>query len=298
MKRIFCPLLTLSLLVGSAFAQGEIKLGSHLPLTGALARIGNEMADGIRLAVEHFNEDNPDLRAEVVIEDDESSPHQPLCPVELLVGREDVLGATGEYGSNIVGPASEVAERNKVPYITSGALATALTERGFDYFFRFSNQEGYTIVADLIKEGFGAEKVALLYDSGQGGTDVGRAVKERLEGNELDIVFEASYPGDSTDLKPLLERVSRADADVLMFIGYENNNATVLHNAQAVTPDIDAFVGLYSLVTPSLMGDLGELMNGVYGTEPWSPGTAPEALREDETRFIEGYSEVYGEEPG
>lgn len=275
-----------------------IRIGSHMPLTGSLAKIGNEMAGGIRLAVEHFNADGGQLKAELVLLDDESSPAKAVGAVERLIGREHVTAISGGYGSNIIGPASEVAERARVPYITSGGLATGLTRRGFRYFFRVTNQEGYTVVADMIADGFKGKSAALLHDSGQGGTDVGRAVKAKLEARGVKLLLEASYPTDAADLKPLLERVALARPDILVFIGYENNYATALRNAQAVKPPVSAFVGLYSLVTPTMLRDLGPLTNWVYGTEPWSAGTAPASLREAEQRFVTDYRARFAQPPG
>ncbi|BAW01208.1 ABC-type branched-chain amino acid transport system, periplasmic component [Thermus thermophilus] len=286
----------LVVLLGSALAQ--YRIGSHLPLTGSLARIGGEMANGVRLAVEHFNQANPNLKVELVLLDDESSPAKAVAAVERLVGRERVLGITGGYGSNLIGPASEVAERARVPYITSGGLARELTERGFKYFFRFTNVQGYTVVVDLIARGFGAKRVALLHDDGAGGTDVAKAVLERIQEAGLEVVFQSSYPGRATDLRTPLERVSRSGAEVLIFIGYENNYAVALRNAQVVRPNLNAFVGLYSLITPSLLKDLGSLMEGVYGTEPWTDGSAPVALRAEEARFVRDYRDRFRERPG
>lgn len=286
----------LPLVFGLALAQ--YKIGSHLPLTGSLSRIGTEMANGVRLAVEHFNATAP-FKVELVLLDDESSPAKAVAAVERLVGRERVLGITGGYGSNIIGPASEVAERARVPYITSGGLTRDLTQRGFRYFFRFTNVEGYAVVAaDLIAQGFRAKRVALAHDDGAGGTDVARAVRAKLQALGLQLVFDSSYPGRSTDLKPLLEQIGRSGAEVLIFIGYENNYATALRGAQVVRPKVNAFVGLYSLITPSLIQDLGPLMEGVYGTEPWTNGSAPVALRAEEARFVRDYRGRFGQTPG
>ncbi len=290
-------LVMLAVLAMGGLGLAQYKIGSHLPLTGSLARIGTEMANGVRLAVEHFNAQAP-FKVELILLDDESSPAKAVAAVERLVGRERVLGITGGYGSNIIGPASEVAERARVPYITSGGLARDLTERGFRYFFRFTNVEGYTVVADLIAKGFGAKRVALAHDDGAGGTDVARSVRAKLQALGLELVFDSSYPGRATDLKPLLERVDRSGAEVLLFIGYENNYATVLRGGQVVRPKVNAFVGLYSLITPSLLKDLGRLMEGVYGTEPWTDGSAPLRLRAQEARFVRDYRDRFQERPG
>ena len=42
--------------------------------------------------------------------------------VEKLAGMDKVNAIVGGYGSNLVGPASEAAERYDTPYLTTGAV--------------------------------------------------------------------------------------------------------------------------------------------------------------------------------
>ena len=127
--------------VTGAQAQEKIVLGSHLPLTGKLARVGTGMHEGITVAVDMFNRENDGkYKVELVTIDDETSPAKAVAAVEKLAG-EGVGALTGGYGSNIIGPASEAANKADLVYITSGGVAPGLSKRGHKGFFRINNTE-------------------------------------------------------------------------------------------------------------------------------------------------------------
>src|SRR3546814_5216026 len=72
----------------------EFLLGEQEPLTGALARVGTGMHEGIALAVEVFNQTNGKQTIKVVPQDDESSPAKAIAAVETLAS-QDVLAFPG-----------------------------------------------------------------------------------------------------------------------------------------------------------------------------------------------------------
>ena len=300
MKKVvwFLAFTALMALTGGVAFGASVKVGVHAPLTGSLAIAGTDTTNGVRLAAKHFNEANPALTVDVVVYDDESQPAKAVAAMQRLVNRDRVLAAIGGYGSNIVGPASEVAEQYGIPYITGGATAPILSRRGFKNFFRPNPYEGYArAMADFVRTGLGAKSAAILYDDGQAGTELGREVGRLLASAGVNVSLSTSYPGRATDLKPVLDRVSQLEPDALVFIGYENNYATALRNAQVIKPRVKAFIGAWSLITPSLMADLGSFMDWVYATELWVPGSAPKELRPVEERFMRDYEAEYGKPP-
>src|SRR5690606_22605150 len=133
--------LALSLHAPSALAD-EFLVGEQEPLTGPLARVGHGMHEGIQVAVEVFNKTNGKHTVKLLTQDDESSPAKAVAAVEKLAS-EGVVAFTGGYGSNIIGPASDAANKLGLPYITSGGVANGLVQRGYKTFFRINNTAGY-----------------------------------------------------------------------------------------------------------------------------------------------------------
>jgi branched-chain amino acid transport system substrate-binding protein len=163
----------------SASAAEAVRLGAHAPQTGALATHGIEQIKGIRLGAEDFEKAHPGVKVQLFVYDDESTPQKAVAAVEKLAGIEKVNAIVGGYGSNLVGPASEVSERYDVPYMTTGAVDTKLTAKKFKNFFRLNYMPGYASAqSGAMKEVLGAKKVAVLYNSQSATTEIAEVVRE------------------------------------------------------------------------------------------------------------------------
>ena len=141
--RILLVLTLLCVMTASGAIAAEILVGVDMPLTGSLARVGNAELEGIKVAVEFFKKSNPEYTIKLEIIDNESQPDKAIAAVEKLAS-DGVIALTGGYGSNIIGPASEAANKAGLLYITSGGVAASLSQRGYKTFFRINNTAGYS----------------------------------------------------------------------------------------------------------------------------------------------------------
>ena len=116
-------------------------VGVEVPLSGALARVGTGMHEGISVAADVFNRKNGKHKIKLITIDDESSPAKAVAAVEKLAS-QGVVAIDGGYGSGNIGPASDAANKAGLVYITSGGVDEALTQRGFKTFFRINNTAG------------------------------------------------------------------------------------------------------------------------------------------------------------
>ncbi|HEY8563950.1 MAG TPA: ABC transporter substrate-binding protein [Beijerinckiaceae bacterium] len=286
--------LAASLLAGTAFAENFV-IGSHVPLTGNLARVGKGMDEGIAVAVSLANEDHKGRHTfEVRKIDDETSPAKAVAAVERLAS-EGVVAFTGGYGSNIIGPASEAADKAGKVYITSGGVSPGLTKRGLKTFFRINNEDGYGRAMVGLFKSMGVKKVSVLYLNKEATSSIARSVEKDLK--EIGVEVASQEFDDSTkDFKPIINRVKLRDrSDAVAMIGYENDYVGILRAAAVLKPDVKAMVGVWSLATSQMNGEFNDLMQNVYGTAllPY-PVTfsGPEAVR-----FGEAYKKLHGKEP-
>ena len=116
-------------MAGRASAE-EFTVGVQIPLTGALARSGSGMAEGIQTAAELFNKGNAKHKVKLVTIDDESNPAKAVAAVEKLAS-QGVVALVGGFGSNIIGPASDAANKQNLVYMTAGGVDNDLTKRGY-----------------------------------------------------------------------------------------------------------------------------------------------------------------------
>jgi branched-chain amino acid transport system substrate-binding protein len=293
---VFGVLLAAAGPVRAAAAQ-RVKLGAHAPQTGSLAKHGIEQVKGIRVAAEEF-ERRRGVGVDLVVYDDESQPQKAVAAVEKLAGIDKVQGLVGGYGSNLVGPASEAAERYDTPYMTTGAVDTKLTAKGFKNFFRLNYMPGYASAQSMtIRELFQAKKVAILYNSQSATTEIAEEVKRQLAAGGVAVPVFEKFEKGTTNYKPLLLKVKDAGCDVLLVEGYFPDYAGTIKDARILALPVKAYVGAWGIGTPEFIRELGPMSEHVYGTSIWEMGTAPDAAKAEEARFVEAYRAKYKEDP-
>jgi len=286
----------LACMSATALAEEKtIKIGSQVPLTGGLARVGLDFLEGIQVAVKQANDDNEgQYQFELLTIDDETAPAKAVAAVEKLAS-QGVVALTGGYGSNIVGPASGAAHELGIPYITSGGMAVGLTQRGFKNFFRLSNLEGYSKAMAGLAKMVDADKVSIVYNNVESTTDLAEALERALDKAGIESVIH-SYDGSTGNFTPLVNRIRLQDRpDVIAMVGYENDYIAILRAAKILKPDIKAIVGGWSLATAQMNSEFNDVVQGVAGTSMlpypvhFSGGEAQ--------RFAETFTELHDKTP-
>src|ERR1700682_1425322 len=152
---IACRLLALAaaLTFGpGAVAQQEIRIGVIYPLTGAAASTGLEMKNALELAADLINNGTKGLnlplattgglpnlngaKIKLIFGDHQGNPQTGATEAERLISQEKVVARVGSYFSNVTNTASQVAERNGIPFVNPESSSATLTARGFKWFFR------------------------------------------------------------------------------------------------------------------------------------------------------------------
>lgn len=287
--------LAIALAMGFTAAHAEeFKIGAQIPLTGNLARVGSAMNEGIQVAAEMFNKNNGKHTVKVLTMDDESSPAKAVAAVEKL-SSDGVVAYTGGYGSNIIGPASEAAEKLGKVYVTSGGVATELTHRGLKNFFRINNSEGYAKALIGMFNDLGVKSVSVVYSTKEATAELATMLQKALEPKGVKVAMHAFDPA-TTDFKPIIHKIKLQDrSEAIAMIGYENDYVGILRAAKVLKPDAKTIAGVWSLATSKMAQEFPDLMENVSGTSTLSyPAefNSPEAKE-----FAELYKQKFGKEP-
>ena len=293
-KTLFASALALAVAFAAPTLAAEIKIGTEVPLSGNLARVGASMAEGIAVAADMFNRKNGKHTVKIITVDDESSPAKGVAAVEKLAA-DGVVAYTGGYGSNIIGPASEAAEKLGKVYMTSGGVATELTKRGLKTFFRINNSEGYARALLGLYADLGIKSVAVVYSTKEATEEVAKMVEKALTAKGVKVTLHAFDPS-TNDFKPIIHKIKLQDRpEAIAMIGYENDYVGILRAAKVLKPDIKTIDGVWSLATPKMWQEFPDLMDGVVGTStlPYpTEFTTPEAKE-----FAETYQRLYNKAP-
>lgn len=252
-------------LVMTTAAAEEFVVGAHMPLTGTLARSGTAFNQGIQSAVDIFNRTNGKHTIKYITIDDESAPAKAVAAVEKLAS-QNAIAIIGGYGSNIIGPASDAANRLKLTYITAGGVSDALTQRGYKTFFRINNTAGYQRAVEKLMEEMHAKSISIVYSTKEATAELAKAVEKEMTAKGIKVTSHAFDPA-ITDFKPIINKVKLQDkSDVLLMSGYENDYVGIIRAAKVLKPPVKSVVGLWSLAVPKMATDFPDLMPNVIGT--------------------------------
>jgi branched-chain amino acid transport system substrate-binding protein len=243
MARAMCALYLLVPMT-SAFAQQEIRIGVIYPLTGAAASTGAELKDALELAVDIINNGAKEVPAlpfsaggglpnlkgakiKLVFADHQGNPQVGASEAERLISDEHVVALIGCYNSNVTQTASQVAERNHIPFLNAESSSASLTERNFKWFFRTTPHDNLFVnnFFEFLKElkekkNIDVKRVALFNENTQWGTET--TALEKTLSAERGIAVGASvlYPAKSTQLTAEVQTLKGGTPQVVMQSSY------------------------------------------------------------------------------
>ncbi len=281
-----------------AVAQAAtLTLGEINPLTGRFAAHGTALHRGIQLAVDEANASGR-LRITFVSRDDEGRPDRAVAAAEELTTRVRAAALVGGYVDTLVGPISEVAERQRVPYVATASLDERLTQRGYRYFFRISHLQAYVdstvgAVLDLFKP----RRVAILFSATPGASQLGRRQRERLEKAGVQIPVFEMFTSGIADFTPLLTRVRDAGTEVLIADAFFADHLVMVRQIRALEVNVKAFLGAFGMEFPEVIRELGPSGDFLFGTTGWEPDFAEPGTQAASHAFVEQYRSRFRGEP-
>lgn len=278
-----------------------IVIGEINSLTGVNSTQGLPVHAGIQYAIDEVNKQGgiAGRQVRLATRDDESKPEQASAAAEELITREGAVTLVGGYVDTLVGPVSEVAETNRTSYLAAASLDKRLVQRGYKYFFRLANLEGFAqAAAGAVTEAFGANNVAILHSVTPGATQTSERLRELLEASGITVsVMEKFTPGLS-DFTPLLTKVRDADAQVLISLGFTSDNVLMIRQLKEQNINIGGFIAMFGASLRAPVFKLGDAANYTSSTAIWSPalGLVAPGAEEISQTFAQGFKEATGNE--
>jgi branched-chain amino acid transport system substrate-binding protein len=246
-RSIAAIVMAFGLLTGGvgARAQDKIKIGALYPLSGQVAKSGEDTLNAIRLAVDVINnktegvdlpfaatEGLPKLggaKLEIIAADHQGSPEIGQAEAERLIEQQKVVALIGAFHSSVAATSSQVAERMGVPYISGESEATSLTERGFKWFFRTTPnsdtqaQDFFALLRQLNeKNNAKIASIAIVSENTLWGEGFKKSL-QKFVGNfkEFKVVAEITYQQGTADVTSEVQRLIAAKPDAVMHASYD-----------------------------------------------------------------------------
>lgn len=216
----------------SVRAQDTIKVGCVIPMTGGSASIGAQLRFGLSEGAEQINQAGGiksmgGAKINVIFADSQSKADVGVSETERLIKSENVSLLCGAFNSAVTFPSTEVAERNKTPWVVASSVKDEITERGFKYIFRPNNKASYDskeVVEGmelLTKEfGNGPKRIALFYEGSDWGRSFAANTKKLGAEKKYQVVFDEAAPPNQTDFTSQLLKIRAAKPDALIVAFY------------------------------------------------------------------------------
>lgn len=209
--------ITLSLGATRADAQQVIKIAAGAPLTGALAKPGQEVFNAVKLAADEWNAKGGVLgmKIEVVAADDQGNPQVGVAAAEKVVADGAIMGAVWGITSSTCIPASEILEKANMAFITPGCSNPKVTDRGLKNMHRLCARDDFQGPAGIIfaVQELKAKKIAIFDDGTTGPRGAADEAEKQAKAMGVTALRFVLRSGDK-DFRAVLGTVPK-DVDVI-----------------------------------------------------------------------------------
>jgi branched-chain amino acid transport system substrate-binding protein len=244
-------------LAAVASAQpAEIRLGVLMPTSGSAAKSGQETLEGVKLAVDIINGvyDIPmpfartpgipgkgGAKIRMIAEDHGGRPERGLAIAERMITEEKVHLLQGAFHSAVAAPASQVAEKYGIPFVTGTSESPALTERGFRTFFSVTPttndiaRDFFTFLTDTAKEkGVSLKHVGVIHVNDVWGTSLAKAAEAVYRQYGFERLSTISYSPQVADLRSEVLKLKGEAPDILLQASFDADAILAVRTYQAL----------------------------------------------------------------
>ena len=292
---------------GAALAQsGEpIKIGFSMALTGPLGPNGKQALVGAKIWEEEVNKKGGlnGRQVKIIYYDDQSNPSTVPGIYTKLLDVDKVDLVVGPYATAMIAPAMPVViPKNKV-FVSLFGLAVNEKFKYPRYFSMIpagpetkpSFTQGFFEVA--AKQNPKPSTVALAWSDLEFSKNACEGARDNIKKHGFKIVYDKSYPGNTTDFTPIVRAVQAANPDMFLICSYPLDSVGMVNsiNELGYKPKMvgGAMVGLQATVFKTR---LGPGLNGIINYETWVPSQA-NAATNDFLKIYQARASAEGVDP-
>jgi branched-chain amino acid transport system substrate-binding protein len=260
------------LLQGCDSTPSTIKIGVAQPLTGNLAPQGQDLLNGVKLAVEELNKEAFKIKGkpvtiEIIAVDDRSNADTGKEVAKQLVDA-GVVAVIGHLNSGVsIAAAPIYAEK----HIAQLAISTnpKFTALGFDTTFRLVAND--TLQAKAIgsfsASKFAATKYAVLDDGTPYGKDLAAGASAELKLAKKEIILQQSFDDKTTQFDDLAGKLKAANVEVVVSTLSDFQILAMMDALKKISYTQIYVLGGDTIKTTLMLKGAG-VLKGLYATSP------------------------------
>jgi branched-chain amino acid transport system substrate-binding protein len=206
------------------------------PMTGNLAQIGKQFAEGAQLAADEVNARGgiKGRKVAIRVEDDKGDPKEAATVAQKFASDDRILAVLGHYSSSACFAAIPIYTKARIATITPSASHTELTKQGGKYMFRMWSPISVYVpdLAQYTVKKLGKKNIAVVYVQNDWGIQTKDYFLKELEKlGAKAVATEVVYDKD-TDFKAQLTKVKAANPEALAILTYYTTGALLVLQAR------------------------------------------------------------------
>ncbi|WP_138514800.1 branched-chain amino acid ABC transporter substrate-binding protein [Rhodoferax bucti] len=261
-----------TLLQGCDSTPAVIKIGVAQPLSGNLAALGQDLLNGVTMAVEELNKEGYKLKGkplqfEVVSVDDKASPDTGKEVAQQLV-EAGVVAVIGHLNSGVSIAAAPVYAAQGIPQL---AISTnpKFTQLGLDTTFRLVAND--TLQAKAIgsysASQFSGTRYALQDDGTPYGKDLAAGAETQLKLAKKEIVFKQSFDDKTVAFDEFAAKLKTENVQVLVSTASDFQILAVIEALKKIGYTGITILGADTIKTTDMLKGSNQV-KGLYATSP------------------------------
>ena len=283
----------LASLMQPACSQEPIKIGVMFPLTGPVSAQGDPERDAIKQAFDEENNVVVGRKIELIYQDSEGRPDVGLTKTKALVERDNVNLLLSELVSSVGAAMAPYVNEQKIPWVSTVALASLTRAEKSPYIFRFvPSSYQFGLVAAQATQKMGWKKAYFIGWNAPPSREASAVVKKVYgEDNVLDPMF----PNVGTsDYAPYLTKMdAKADGIFAAMWGSDSSRITQQYTEYGLNRKMPLF-GIASFTSEEVLGNMPPESVGVMSAYTYC-GTLDTP---ENKHFVDGYKARYHAVPG
>jgi branched-chain amino acid transport system substrate-binding protein len=277
-------------------ADGTVKIGLIVPMTGGQASTGKQLDNSVKLYMQQHGDTVADKKIEVILKDDGANPENTKRIAQELIANDkvDILAGFGITPTALA--VAPLATQAKIPEIVMLAGTSIITERS-PYIVRtsFTLAQSSTIIGDWAAKN-GIRKIATMTSDYAPGNDALQFFKEHFTAGGGEIVEEVKVPLANPDLAPFLQRMrdSKPDAMFVFVPGGQGGNFMKQFSERGLDKSGIKVIGPGDVMDDDLLNGMGDAAVGAVTAHMYS-AAHPSQTNKD---FVAAYKKAFNSRPG
>ena len=285
------------LLTGCSNVPDTLKIGVAQPLSGPLSALGQDLLNGVNLAVGELNKanysiDGKRVTLEVMAVDDKADAATGKTVAQQLVDA-GVVAVIGHLNSGVSIEAAPIYGAKDIPQI---AISTnpKFTQLGLATTFRMVANDGLQAraIGSFAASQFGASRYAALDDGTPYGKGLTDGAAEQLKAEKKQVVVRESFDDKTVAFDDLAAKLKEAGIEVMVSTLNDYQVIALIDALKKVNYTRVRLLGGDTVKTTDMIKATG-IIEGIYATSPVLEAKEFVSGRQ----FLEKYLETYKKPP-